>query len=120
MTLIVLTQHLSAVNWGNVPVPDSACTPPNCKQDENNHTSDTLVQRDRDISNLRMLSPGTHKVEVAGGVVVGNVSSKLRNAGLVVVSVLGVELNVAVAEQKHQLHSKDEADGYKTNVAFCR
>lgn len=77
-------------------------------------TNNTSGQGDRDDSNLRTLSPGTYKVEVAGGVVVGNVSSKLRNAGLVVVSVLGVELNIAVAEQKHQLHNKEEADGYKT------
>lgn len=43
---------------------------------------------------------------------VGHVSSKFRNAGLVVVSVLRVELHVAVAEQKHQLHSK--AEGYES------
>lgn len=118
---MVLTQHLSAVNWGNVPVPDSACTPPNCKWGRKNiHTSDTSGQHDRDISNLHILSPGTHKVEVTGGVVVGNVPSKLRNAGLVVVPVLGVELHVAVAEQKNQLHDEEEEDGYKTNMKFCR
>lgn len=77
---------------------------------ENIHTSDTSGQHNRQIFNLCILSPGTHKVEVTGGVVVGNVPSKLRDAGLVVVSVLGVELHVAVAEQKHQLCSKDEAD----------
>lgn len=69
------------------------------------------MKPDGDISDLHSLSPGTHKVEVTGGVVVGNVSSKLRNAGLVVASVLGVELHVAVAQQKHQLRSEGETDG---------
>lgn len=60
------------------------------------------------ISGSNILSPRPHKVEVTGGVVVGEVSSKLWNTGLVVVSVLGVELYVAVAQQKHQLHSQEE------------
>lgn len=80
-------------------------------EDANIHTGDTSGQHDTDVSDSCIRSPGAHKVEVAGGVVVGNVSSKLRYAGLVVVSVLRVELHVAVAEQKHQLHSKEEADG---------
>lgn len=69
------------------------------------------MKHDGDISALHILSPGTHKVEVTGGVVVGNVSSKLWYAGLVVVSVLGVELHVAVAQQKHQLRSEEETGG---------
>lgn len=80
-------------------------------EDKNASIGDTSGQRERNNSDLHTLSPGTHKVEVAGGVVVGNVSSKLGNAGLVVVSVLGVELHVAVAEQKYQLHSKEEVSG---------
>lgn len=60
------------------------------------------------ISGSNILSPRPHKVEVTRGVVVGEVSSKLWNTGLVVVSVLGVELYVAVAQQKHQLHSSEE------------
>lgn len=41
---------------------------------------------------------------------VRKVSSKLWNTCLVVVSVLGVELYVAVAVQKHQLQSYDEKE----------
>lgn len=53
-----------------------------------------------------MLSPCPHKIEVTRGVVVRKVSSKLRNPCFVVMSVLGVELYVAVAVQKHQLHTQ--------------
>lgn len=49
-------------------------------------------------------SPCPNKKEVTRGVVVGKASSKLWNPCFVVVSVLGVELDVAVAVQKHQLH----------------
>lgn len=69
------------------------------------------MKHDGGNSDLHSFSPGTHKVEVTGGVVVGNVPSKLRNAGLVVAPVLGVELHVAVAQQKHQLRSEGETDG---------
>lgn len=41
---------------------------------------------------------------------VRKVSSKLWNTRLVVVSVLGVELYVAVAVQKHQLQSHEEKE----------
>lgn len=42
------------------------------------------------------ISPCPHKVEVTGGIVVRKVPSKLWNARLVVVTVLGVELHIAV------------------------
>lgn len=51
-----------------------------------------------------MYSPRPHKIEVTGGVVVREVPSELWDTRLVVVSVLGVELYIAVAVQKHQLH----------------
>ena len=51
-------------------------------------------------------SPRSHEVEVAGRIVVGEVPAELWDAGLVVVAVLGVELNVAVTVQKDQLHRK--------------
>lgn len=47
------------------------------------------------------LSPCPHKIEVTGGVVVRKVPSKLGDTSLVVVSVLRVELDVAVTVQKH-------------------
>lgn len=47
-----------------------------------------------------------YKIEVTGGVVVRKVPPKLGNARLVVVSVLGVELHIAVSVQKHQLWHK--------------
>lgn len=63
------------------------------------------------VANLHsklLISPCPHKIDVTGGVVVRKVPSKLWNTCLVVVSVLWVELYVAVTVQKHQLQRHTE------------
>ena len=48
--------------------------------------------------------PGTDKKKVTRGIVIGKVPSELGNASLVVVSMLGMELHVAVQVQHHHLY----------------
>lgn len=72
---------------------------------------------DRQCGNIyysNTFSPRPHKIKVTGGGVVWKVSSELWNACLVVVAVLGMELHVAVAVQKHQLHDQGEKNVSKT------
>lgn len=56
------------------------------------------------------VSPCPHKIQVTGGGVIWKVPSKFWYSCLVIVSLLGVELYVAVTVQKHQLHSHDVAE----------
>lgn len=112
----ILTLHWSQESWGNGPAPNSACTLQNWESRTKKVDLTTQYITEQQETHPNIISilldaahtcyetlPGSHKIHVTGGVMIGKVSSKLWNSCFVVEAMLRVELNISIDMEKHQL-----------------
>lgn len=70
------------------------------------------LKTDRIINFQSWILPGTYEVEVTGRVMIREISSKFRDAGFIVMTVLRVKFHITVYMQKHQLDARKDTVTY--------